>query len=407
MKTLQELMEASNNPVSVTEVSQQLKRAVESQFRQVWVRGEISGLKKHTSGHTYFALKDQESVLDAVAWRGTSMPSPLSDGAEVTVRGRITTYGARSKYQIVIEHMEASGQGALWQKFLELKQKLEAEGLFSKPKKKIPTFPKSIGVITSETGAVLQDILHRLEERYPCHVLLLPVLVQGVGSAEQVAGAIEYFQSLSSPPDTLIVARGGGSLADLWTFNEEIVVRAAAASTIPLISAIGHETDTTLIDFVSDLRAPTPTAAAEAATPVISQVLAYLAQQQDRLNRVWSHKFNTSVLQLKALANQLVHPRARLDQANLRLDDYSERLDRAIKSLYDRTKSQFDYMANRLDQSSYDRTLAKGFCFVQSDAGEVVSTADKFIQLEGKNAYAVFADAKLTFKPQDITKSSS
>src|SRR5882724_2285932 len=260
---------------TVSEISQAIRRTLEGSFERVRVRGEISGFKRAASGHLYLSLKDSEAVLDAVCWRmsaGRLAVSP-EDGLEVIATGRMTSFPGRSRYQLVIDALEVAGVGALLKLLEERKQKLAAEGLFDAARKRpLPMLPRVIGVVTSPTGAVIRDILHRLADRFPRHVLLWPVLVQGEGSAEEVAAAIRGFNALGGGgtprPDVIIVARGGGSLEDLWSFNEEIVVRAAAESMIPLISAVGHETDFTLIDFVADRRAPTPTAAAEMAVPV-------------------------------------------------------------------------------------------------------------------------------------------
>ncbi|MGH6717897.1 MAG: exodeoxyribonuclease VII large subunit, partial [Alphaproteobacteria bacterium] len=268
---------------TVGELAAALRRTVEDAFGRVRVRGEISGFKRHTSGHLYFALKDPEGkgVLDAACFRNVAQRLAITpeDGLEVVATGRITTYADRSKYQIVVEALEAAGVGA-WLALLEQRRKaLAAEGLFDPGRKRaLPFLPEVIGVVTSPTGAVIRDILHRLADRFPRRVLVWPVLVQGAGAAEQVARAIAGFNALAPGgrvprPDVIIVARGGGAIEDLWAFNEEIVVRAAAASTIPLIAAIGHETDTTLIDFAADRRAPTPTAAAEMAVPVRAELL--------------------------------------------------------------------------------------------------------------------------------------
>src|SRR5882724_7662607 len=256
---------------TVSELSLALKRSIEDNFSHVRVRGEISGFKRHGSGHCYFALKDAEAVLDAVCWRTTAIRLPIKpeDGMEVVCTGRLTTYPGRSKYQLVIDSIALAGVGALLKILEDRRQRLAAEGLFAaERKKKLPFLPEVIGIVTSPTGAVIRDILHRLADRFPRRVLVWPVAVQGEGAAAQVAAAIAGFNGLAPAgpvprPDVIIVARGGGSLEDLMAFNEEIVVRAAASSTIPLISAVGHETDTTLIDFVSDRRAPTPSAAAE------------------------------------------------------------------------------------------------------------------------------------------------
>src|SRR5436853_6140781 len=282
----------SNLPeYSVSELSQALKRSIEDEFGQVRVRGEISGFKRVGSGHCYFALKDAEAVLDAVCWRMTAIRLALKpeDGMEVVCTGRLTTYPGRSKYQLVVDSVELAGKGALLKLLEERRQRLAAEGLFdAERKRKLPFLPEVIGIVTSPTGAVIRDILHRLADRFPRRVLLWPVAVQGEGAAAQIAAAISGFNRLAIDgpvprPQLIIVARGGGSLEDLMPFNEEIVVRAAAASVIPLISAIGHETDTTLIDHASDRRAPTPTAAAEMAVPVRLDLVAELGGKTSRL----------------------------------------------------------------------------------------------------------------------------
>ena len=268
---------ATNLPeMTVTELSQAVKRTVEGSFERVRVRGEITRPSFPSSGHVYFRLKDESAVLDAVCWRGAAARLSIrpEEGIEVIASGRLTTYAGRSTYQIVVDSLEIAGEGALLKLLEDRKKKLAAEGLFEESRKRpLPYLPETIGVITSPSGAVIRDILHRLAERFPRRVLVWPVAVQGDGAAEQVAAAIEGFNALPEGgavprPDVLIVARGGGSLEDLWAFNEEVVARAVAASAIPLISAVGHETDTTLIDYVSDRRAPTPTAAAEIAVPV-------------------------------------------------------------------------------------------------------------------------------------------
>ncbi|HWU95512.1 MAG TPA: exodeoxyribonuclease VII large subunit, partial [Sphingomonas sp.] len=259
--------------LSVSELSLALKRMVEGEFGHVRLRGEISGWKRAASGHAYLALKDADAVIDGVIWRGAASAIPFApqDGLEVIVTGKLTTYPGRSKYQIVIERMELAGEGALMALFEKLKAKLAGEGLFDRARKQpLPYMPKVIGVVTSPTGAVIRDILHRLADRFPSHVLVWPVKVQGDGAAQEVANAIRGFDALAEGgavprPDLLIVARGGGSIEDLWAFNEEVVVRAVAACGIPVISAVGHETDTSLCDYAADLRAPTPTAAAEIA----------------------------------------------------------------------------------------------------------------------------------------------
>ena len=330
----------SNLPeFSVAELSRLLKRTVEENFGRVRVRGEISGFKRAASGHLYLSLKDAEAVLDAVCWRGTAGRLALKpeDGMEVICTGRLTTYMERSRYQLVIDQMELAGEGALLKLLEDRRKKLAAEGLFDpQRKKKLPYLPDVIGVVTSPTGAVIRDILHRLADRFPRHVLIWPVLVQGEGAAAQIAAAIEGFNRLAPGgpvprPDVLIVARGGGSLEDLWAFNEEIVVRAAAASRIPLISAVGHETDTTLIDFASDVRAPTPTAAAEMAVPVRAQLLEQLLELQARMIAGAGRQVADRRTRLSDLARALPRPRQAIEECTQRLDGWAERLGNAAR----------------------------------------------------------------------------
>ena len=327
--------ELSNTPLfTVGELSQSLKRTIETSFSYVRVRGEISGFKKHTSGHVYLSLKDQEALISVVCWKGLyqSFSLNLEDGMDVIATGRITTYPGRSQYQLVLEKVELAGRGALLKVLEERKERLRLEGLFeSHFKKQLPYLPRVIGVITSPTGAVIQDILHRLQERFPVHVLVWPVNVQGENSALQVTAAIEGFNALdpsgSIPkPDLLIVARGGGSLEDLWAFNEECVVRAAFKSQIPLISAIGHETDVTLIDFVADKRAPTPTAAAEMAVPVRQDLLEKVIDQHRRLILLGRQRLVKENQALRILGERLGNPKRFLEINLQKLDDLSEKL---------------------------------------------------------------------------------
>ena len=299
---------------TVSELSQALRRSIEDEFGQVRVRGEVSGFKRHGSGHCYFALKDADAVLDAVCWRMTAIRLAVKpeDGMEVVCTGRLTTFPGRSKYQLVVDSIELAGIGALLKLLEERRQRLAAEGLFAaERKKKLPFLPEVIGVVTSPTGAVIRDILHRLADRFPRRVLIWPVAVQGEGAAAPDRGGDRRLQPPAAAgcdpagvprPDLIIVARGGGSLEDLMAFNEEIVVRAAAASAIPLISAVGHETDTTLIDHASDRRAPTPSAAAEIAVPVRLDLVADLAGKSSRLSGGLSRLFSERRLHLAGLA---------------------------------------------------------------------------------------------------------
>lgn len=330
---------ASNIPeLSVSDLSRALKRTVEEAYERVRVRGEVSGFKRAASGHLYMTLKDQDAVLDAVCWRGSAgrlMVTP-EDGLEVIATGRLTTFAGRSKYQIVIDQVELAGEGALLKLLEERRRKLAAEGLFDEGRKRpIPFLPSVIGVVTSPTGAVIRDILHRLSDRFPRHVIVWPTLVQGDGAAETIARAIHGFNALDPGsavprPDLLIVARGGGSLEDLWAFNEEVVVRAAAESAIPLISAVGHETDTTLIDFASDRRAPTPTAAAEMAVPVRAELRADLSGLEQRLIQIQNRGIENRTRHLEGFVRGLPNPQRLFEAADQRLDIASDRLSGAL-----------------------------------------------------------------------------
>ncbi|MCU0882627.1 MAG: exodeoxyribonuclease VII large subunit [Hyphomonadaceae bacterium] len=326
---------ARNAPeYSVSEVSGAIKRTLEDRFGLIRVRGELGRVTRAASGHLYADLKDAGAVLSGVMWKGSAARLSFrpEEGMEVIATGRVSTFAGTSKYQMIMERLEPAGVGALLAQLEDRRKRLLAEGLFDEARKRaLPYLPAVIGVVTSPTGAVIRDILHRLGERFPVHVLVWPVLVQGEKAATQVSAAITGFNALAPGgpvprPDLLIVARGGGSIEDLWAFNEEVVVRAAAASTIPLISAVGHETDTTLIDFASDLRAPTPTAAAEKAVPVRLELLAWLDELAGRQTRSLLGRLESGSLRLGALTSRLPRadsllapPRQRLDLAELRL----------------------------------------------------------------------------------------
>jgi exodeoxyribonuclease VII large subunit len=326
---------------TVSELSSALRRTVEDAYGHVRVRGEITGFRgAHASGHCYFALKDDGAKIEAVIWKGTHyrMRFKPQEGLEVIATGKLTTYPGSSKYQIVIESLEPAGIGALMALMEERKKKLAAEGLFDEARKQLlPWLPEVIGVVTSPTGAVIRDILHRLEDRFPRRVLVWPVRVQGEGSAEQVAAAIRGFNALPEGgkiprPDLLIVARGGGSLEDLWSFNEEIVVRAAADSMIPLISAVGHETDVTLIDFAADKRAPTPTAAAEMAVPVRSELMVEVASLARRSALCWQRGQEMRRNEIRAAARALPNLSELLAIPRQRLDGAASALPRGLKA---------------------------------------------------------------------------
>lgn len=354
---------------TVSELAGAVKRTVEEEFQYVKVRGEISGFRgQHSSGHAYFTLKDDAAVIDAVVWKGTwsKLRFKPEEGLEVLATGRLTTYPRSSKYQIVIEQIEPAGAGALMALLEERRRKLAAEGLFAvERKKKLPYLPRVIGVVTSPTGAVIRDILHRLDDRFPSHVLVWPVRVQGETSAAEVAAAVDGFNALPEGgaiprPDLLIVARGGGSIEDLWSFNEEIVVRAVAASRIPVISGVGHETDTTLVDFAADQRAPTPTAAAEMAVPVRAELLAFVDDQGLRGRNALRQRLANDRDRLRAAAGQLPRPGDLLDIARQRLDLAASELAGALRHLGQQKRLGFEriaaplrpqILAQRVDQS--------------------------------------------------------
>jgi exodeoxyribonuclease VII large subunit len=342
--------------ITVSELSAALKRTVEEAYPYVRLRGEISGYRgPHSSGHCYFSLKDQNARIEAVIWKGVfgRLRFKPEEGLEVIASGKITTYPGSSKYQIVIEAIEPAGAGALMALLEERKKKLQAEGLFDESRKRpLPFLPRVIGVVTSPTGAVIRDILHRLADRCPCHVLVWPVRVQGETSAAEVAAAIRGFNALKPGgkiprPDVLIVARGGGSLEDLWSFNEEIVARAAAESDIPLVSAVGHETDITLIDFVSDRRAPTPTAAAEIVVPVRAELISTISAGGARLIGAVGRHVQHLRAEVRGLARGLPAADSVLAMPRQRLDNVGERLKRGLRANAHAHRVQFERASAR------------------------------------------------------------
>jgi len=439
-----------NQPVyTVSEVSQSIKRMVEDHFGLIRLRGEITGLEVASTGHAYFRLKDESNVINAVCWKGTLSKFRFKpeEGMDVIVTGKMTTYAGRSSYQIQVSGMEPAGEGALMAILEKRRKALEAEGLFAASRKKeLPFMPRVVGVVTSPTGAVIRDILHRIEDRFPCHVLVWPVKVQGEGAAEQVAAAIDGFNRISlghpSRPDVLIVARGGGSAEDLWPFNEEVVVRAAASSVIPLISAVGHETDTTLIDFASDKRAPTPTAAAEMAVPVLADQQLIVAQLGKRMfagfKRLlitlgekliglsrglprpaelleaaqqrfadWGDRLSTSLPALLARKEQQLAVLAAglrpavlaadIQQRQMRLDELQERLVRAYGRGVQAQAERLENMAKLLESVNYERVLARGFALVRGADEHVVTSAKA---AGAQSALSItFADGTVKVKP--------
>jgi exodeoxyribonuclease VII large subunit len=354
---------------TVSELSAALKRTVEDAYGYVRVRGEVSGFKGPSpSGHVYFRLKDDRAVLEAVIWKGVygRMRVKPEEGLDVVASGKLTTYPGSSKYQIVIDTLEPAGVGALMKLLEERKQKLAVEGLFAEARKQLlPFLPRVIGVVTSPTGAVIRDILHRLQDRFPRRVLVWPVRVQGETSAAEVAAAIKGFNALPEKgtlprPDLIIVARGGGSLEDLWSFNEEIVVRAAAGSLIPLISAVGHETDVTLIDFASDKRAPTPTAAAELAVPVRADLIAKISALASRQIRAWLRGIGIRRTELRSATRALPALNELLSEPRQRLDACADRLPRALRANAQLHHNELTRVAARLAPRLLRQRLVRG-----------------------------------------------
>ena len=413
-------MPGDNAPaLSVSELSTALKRTVENAFDHVRVRGEISGFKRVGSGHCYFTLKDESACIDAVIWRGnaSALRFQPEDGIEVVATGKLTTYPARSRYQIVVERLELAGQGALMALLDKRKRALAAEGLFDQARKRrLPFAPRSIGVVTSPTGAVIRDILHRLEDRFPCHVRLWPVPVQGEGAAAQIAAAIRGFNALADPPDLLIVARGGGSIEDLWAFNEEEVVRAVAASAIPVISAVGHETDTSLCDFAADVRAPTPTAAAEIAVPVRSELLGQVRELGRRSERCARRTLERAGEQLHTCLRHWPEREALLAPQQQNLDELAERLPRALRGRLDRARGELGHAGGALrpgllvaseqrarerlkalwrvaEAAHPNRPLERGYARVEDRDGRVLVSAEA--AREAQRLSLVFADGRL------------
>jgi len=351
---------------TVSEISNALKRTVEDTFGHVRVRGEISGYRgPHSSGHAYFSLKDDKAKIDAVVWKGTMTRLKFrpEEGMEVIATGRLTTYPGKSSYQIVIDNLEPAGAGALMALLEERKKRLAAEGLFDKARKRpLPYMPRVIGVVTSPTGAVIRDIIHRIKDRFPLHVIVWPVRVQGETSGPEVAAAVSGFNMLPSDgpvprPDLIIVARGGGSLEDLWGFNDEALARTVAASGIPVVSAVGHETDWTLIDYAADMRAPTPTGAAEFAVPVKAELEATLANLSARLKACTSRNLERKRTALRAAARALPSPDQLLALPRRRFDEATSRLGRALEVSTDRKRARLS--AARLTPATLERRLAE------------------------------------------------
>ena len=409
---------------TVSEISFEIKRCVETVFKKVRVRGEIFGAKRADSGHWYLSLKDENAVISAVCWRGiaNSLPIKLEDGLEVIATGKITTFAGKSSYQLVIDGIETAGTGALLKLLEERKQKFAAMGYFeASKKKKIPFLPETIGVITSASGAVIRDIIHRVRDRFPSHILLLPTPVQGQGAAEKIAANIRLFNTFPKNgfprPDVLIVARGGESLEDLWPFNEEIVINAVYESEIPIISAVGHETDTMLIDYVADLRAPTPTGAAEFAVPVKAELKSRLMTLQNRLFDASQRYLSEQGFKLEALSRGIPDLTNILAEKSQKFDDRIERLNNSftslmfnksqelancsfrpflIRNIIERKLDALEGLKARMEASSIDAVLKRGFAWIKDENGHTIYTAkearkQKYLQI-------TFADEKIKSK---------
>ena len=398
---------------SVSEISDSIKGTLENSFGYVKVRGEVSGLSKPASGHIYLNLKDDKAVIKAIIWRSAAARISFvpEDGLEVICSGKLTTgysdrYPGRSDYSIIVDSIAPAGEGALMALLEQRKKKLAAEGLFEEQNKKsLPKYPETIGIVTSPTGAVIKDILHRLNERFPCNVILWPVPVQGQDAAQLISDAVDGFNNLSSKdevniPDLIIIARGGGSIEDLWPFNEEIVIRSVFKSNIPIVSAIGHETDTTLIDFVSDLRAPTPTAAAEISTPDKEELLRDISEKNNRLNysiNLYLDNLKDNFISikdklpvsLKLFLNNLTSHFQNISQSlnfrvigeqlkssKVKLISLEESLLKAKNILVERLQKELDNKSTLLESLSYKSVLKRGYSVTRSSNKIIKSKQD-------------------------------
>lgn len=399
-----------NNIFSVSDASALLKTVVETAFPRIKIRGELSQITRATSGHIYMTIKDANAAISVIIWRGTPVPFKLEDGLEVIITGKVTTYPARSNYQVIVSEIEMAGVGAILKMLEERKQKLAKEGLFDASRKKpLPKLPQRIGVVTSPTGAAFQDIQNRLRERFPVHVILYPATVQGATAASEVAAGIEYFNRHKNV-DVIIVARGGGSLEDLLPFSEEVVVRAAAASEIPLISGVGHEPDWMLIDFAADVRAPTPTGAAEMVVPTKLSLI----QDLDNLWHRLSSNFSTRLINAKAKLDSInvKNPKQLVMEQAQRLDDISRTLTILMNAkltsahqkmdavnnfhnfLLNKLKlfnQSVDHIGQMLNSLSYKSVLQRGYAIVRNDKKKIISR----ISDNEKPAFIEFADGEL------------
>lgn len=407
----------SHNPVilSVTDLSLSIKQCIEQVFEKVMVKGEVFDLKKASSGHIYFSLKDKTSILSAICWRGVSVATQqaLVEGLEIICTGKISTYPGRSNYQMIVESAEPAGIGALLKLLKERKEKLEKEGLFdSSRKKQIPYLPKTIGIITSPTGAVIRDIIHRISDRFPCKLIVWPVAVQGDEAFVQIEQAIQGFNNIPDEginlagnyiprPELLIVARGGGSLEDLWCFNEENVVRVTANSKIPIISAVGHETDTTLIDYASDLRAPTPTGAAEKAVPVRTELVNSLNLMTLRLDQAVTNLCVQYQERIVSLGRALPDLDSLVQVFEQRLDDFIERFKYSSMNVIQQKEQGIRLYSQLLESYSYKGILKRGFAFIM-DRNKIISSSEEAKKTQKITVH--FLDGIINAKVMDFVK---
>lgn len=383
---------------TVAEFSNLLKGTLEQTFKRIKIKGEIIGLKKHSSGTCYFDLKEnfasKDYILNCVLWKWTRINTKIEDGLEVIITGKITAYTGRSSYQITVEDVEVAGIGALLKIIEERKQKLATEGLFDlSHKKPIPKFPKIIGVITSPTGAVIRDIIHRITDRFPTRIIVYPVAVQGESADKEITDAINNFNKMThDKPDVLIVARGGGSMQDLMPFNEENVVRATYNSEIPIISAVGHETDTTLIDYASDLRAPTPTGAAEKAVPVHQEIILSISEYSSRFLSTIVRLFENFNLKISNFSNRIKNPNQFIEDSIQRLDDKATKLDLIIKNKISSLNDKMNFTNTMLESYSFKNVLKRGYAIIWNN-DEIISSKEHLQKLT--SAQIEFANGKV------------
>jgi exodeoxyribonuclease VII large subunit len=390
---------------SVSDASLLIKGVMESAFSEIRIRGELSQITRAASGHTYMTIKDADAAISAIIWRGAPLPFKPENGMEIIATGKITTYPARSNYQIIVSNMELAGAGAILKMLDERKRKLAAEGLFDAARKRpLPKFPKTIGIITSPTGAVVHDIINRLRERVPVHVLVYPAVVQGEAAAASVVSGLDFFNNCGARPDIIIIARGGGSLEDLLPFSDEILVRAVAASAIPVVSAVGHEPDFMLTDFAADVRAPTPTAAAEIVVPALisvireieglrlrdpRQMVAEKFQRLDDISKILSAAFSQkiAVSRQRILGQQLQSPAAALSNLKNKTDALDARLNLAAAQKLNAARQLLKYKSDMLENLSHLKTLRRGFAIVESNGKIVAGKSDFALPAE-----IIFAD---------------